>query len=290
MQTIKNDELRVRVSPVGAEIQSVECLKSGRECLWQGDAAWWSGRSPILFPACGGLWDGTYRHQGTARPMTKHGFVRRATWQLTASGDDFVTYAYTGTVGNYETFPFAFRLVVTYRLEGHTLTATYRVENHGGAPLPFQLGSHPALALPGWDEANDVDGYLRLEGRADYVLRAGTQGCVTEERFAVPRTDDGLVPLSVATFANEALIFPEGQITAATLLDRDRRPFARIESAAPVWLFWSPQGQHTPFVCCEPWYGLCDFQGFAGDVFERPYVQTCPPYDSVELIGWRLEL
>ena len=48
---------------------------------------------------------------------------------------------------------------------------------------------------------------------------------------------------------------------------------ARVESDAPVWLFWSPQGQHSPFVCAEPWYGLCDPIGYEGPVDERPFIQ-----------------
>ncbi|MDY2778499.1 MAG: aldose 1-epimerase family protein, partial [Alloprevotella sp.] len=43
---------------------------------------------------------------------------------------------------------------------------------------------------------------------------------------------------------------------------------------APVWLFWSPQGQHAPFVCAEPWYGLCDPIGYEGDVSGRPYINS----------------
>ena len=89
----------------------------------------------------------------------------------------------------------------------------------------------------------------------------------------MPLTADGLVPLSVATFAHEALIFDRQQIHAATLLDRDRRRVARVESTAPVWLFWSPQGIHTPFVCCEPWYGLCDPIGYDGSFADRAYTQ-----------------
>jgi galactose mutarotase-like enzyme len=31
---------------------------------------------------------------------------------------------------------------------------------------------------------------------------------------------------------------------------------------------------HTPFLCIEPWYGLCDEQGFNGSIQERPYMQA----------------
>ena len=61
MKTISNEYLTVVIDPQGAEMQSLKHTASGREYLWQGDPAYWEGRSPILFPAVGGLWDGTYR-------------------------------------------------------------------------------------------------------------------------------------------------------------------------------------------------------------------------------------
>ena len=51
--TLKNEELTVKISTLGAEIQSIED-KNGVERLWQGDPAIWKGRAPILFPVAGG--------------------------------------------------------------------------------------------------------------------------------------------------------------------------------------------------------------------------------------------
>lgn len=106
------------------------------------------------------------------------------------------------------------------------------------------------------------------------MLRAGEQGCLEPDTFPVPLNADGLVPLTVDTFSHEALIFDNHQVSAATVLTSSGQPVARVESTAPVWLFWSPQGIHTPFVCLEPWYGLCDHQSFCGDITERPYINT----------------
>ena len=40
----------------GGTICSIEDFQ-GIEYLWQGDATYWSGQAPILFPICGGLRD-----------------------------------------------------------------------------------------------------------------------------------------------------------------------------------------------------------------------------------------
>ena len=118
MITIKNDKLSVTVSEIGAEVQSVKDIQTGREYLWQGDAQWWSGRSPLLFPIVGGLWNGTYRLDGKEYKLPKHGFVRRVPWHVANAAADSVQLEFRSTVGTFAEYPFAFCLSVTYSLQG----------------------------------------------------------------------------------------------------------------------------------------------------------------------------
>lgn len=274
MIEISNNQLAVTISPIGAEVHSIKDVNTQCEYLWHGDAHWWSGHSPILFPIVGGLWNGTCRVDGQELHISKHGFVRRAPWRVVCVEADKAVFEFVSTVGTFAIFPYAFRLTATYSLDDRKLRAEFCVENLGGSPFCFQLGGHPAIALPNWDDAQPLDGYLRLEGNPTHVLRAGEQGCLELDTFPVPLNADGLVPLTVDTFSHEALIFDNHQVSAATVLTPSGQPVARVESTAPVWLFWSPQGVHTPFVCLEPWYGLCDHQSFCGDITERPYINT----------------
>lgn len=274
MIEISNNQLAVTISPIGAEVQSIKDVNIQREYLWHGDAQWWSGHSPILFPIVGGLWNGTCRVDGQELHISKHGFVRRAPWRVVSVEAHKAVFEFVSTVGTFAIFPYAFRLTATYSLDDRKLRAEFCVENLGGSSFCFQLGGHPAIALPNWDDAQPLDGYLRLEGNPTHVLRAGEQGCLEPDTFPVPLNADGLVPLTVDTFSHEALIFDNHQVSAATVLTPSGQPVARVESTAPVWLFWSPQGVHTPFVCLEPWYGLCDHQSFCGDITERPYINT----------------
>ena len=274
MIEISNNQLAVTISHIGAEVQSIKDVNTQCEYLWHGDAQWWSGHSPILFPIVGGLWNGTCRVDGQELHISKHGFVRRAPWRVVSVEAHKAVFEFISTVGTFAIFPYAFRLTATYSLDDRKLRAEFCVENLGGSSFCFQLGGHPAIALPNWDDAQPLDGYLRLEGNPTHVLRAGEQGCLEPDTFPVPLNADGLVPLTVDTFSHEALIFDNHQVSAATVLTPSGQPVARVESTAPVWLFWSPQGVHTPFVCLEPWYGLCDHQSFCGDITERPYINT----------------
>ena len=51
---IGNQHLTVDVSSLGAEMQALATI-DGLSWLWKGDAAYWTGRSPILFPIVGSL-------------------------------------------------------------------------------------------------------------------------------------------------------------------------------------------------------------------------------------------
>ena len=86
-----------KVSARGAEIQSLVDLTDGREIIWHGDATYWNGRSPILFPITGGLWNGTCRLDGRSYQIPKHGFVRRRDWQFVEQGEDFIRFAIENT-------------------------------------------------------------------------------------------------------------------------------------------------------------------------------------------------
>ena len=276
--SIRNAFFAAQFSEVGAELQSLRRLSDGRELIWHGDANWWNGRSPILFPITGGLWDGQTRFGDKPFAIGKHGFVRRATWQLEEQSADAIAFRFGWSDETLEHFPYRFNLHARYRLLPNGLKAEFEVENIDAQAFPFQLGGHPAFVFPDFDENASVDGFLKMDSQPPYLLRAGRQGCIETEgeqpkHYPLPLQPDGLVALGVDTFRNEALIAAHS-VGGATLFDRSRRPFLRIESSAPVWLFWAPCGKHCPFVCCEPWFGLPDAEDFSGSFAERRFVQT----------------
>lgn len=300
LHTLLNEHLRVVVAAQGAEMQSLTDVQSGHEYLWHGDAEFWNGRSPLLFPIVGGMWNGVCRIDGREYRIPKHGFVRQRQWTLLRSTPTALTFTLENAPEEAALFPWPYRLEVTYSLDRRTLRSDFRVANLSKtSPMWFQFGGHPALLMPDWRrEGQDVQGYLRFEGRPISMLRASVQGCTEAARVPIPWNDDmetstalarhqpanALVPVCVKTFAHEALIFDDRQVSAVQVLDLQKRLVARVSSSAPAWLVWSPQGKHAPFVCCEPWYGLCDPQDFSGSIQERPYIQQAAP--GATWTGW----
>lgn len=321
MLTISNAHLRASISKQGAEMHQLVLLDTGRSIIWHGDETFWSGHSPILFPIVGSTWNGTIRHEGKEYHLPKHGFVRRRDWRVVEQKDDSVTLAIENQPEDLAVFPWPFRLEVTYSLHHRTLHVDFDVTNlSSSSTMWFQLGGHPSIVLPaplrpdGVHVAQEVNpfslvpsptsvdskpvGYLRLEGTPHGLLRASTQGCTEAARYPIPWSNDAatsralasnyhfnaLVPLTIDTFANEALIFDQHQVTAIHVLDAKEHRIARVASSAPAWLVWAPQGKPSPFICCEPWYGLPDRQGFLGDWQDRPHVQHASPGSTWH--GW----
>ena len=92
--TLKNEELTVKISTLGAEIQFIED-KNGVERLWQGDPAIWKGRAPILFPVAGGFKDDGYELDGQWYGMPKHGFAKTEEWAVESADEEEATFLLT---------------------------------------------------------------------------------------------------------------------------------------------------------------------------------------------------
>ena len=92
MELIKNDQLTLEISSLGAELQSIKDA-NGNEYLWDGDEQYWNRHSPILFPIVCGVWNDTYRIDGTEYHLSRHGFARDTEFQLVGKTADRLTFA-----------------------------------------------------------------------------------------------------------------------------------------------------------------------------------------------------
>lgn len=280
--TLENDKLCVCISDVGAELQSLRSKASDTEYLWQGDAAYWGERSPVLFPICGRLTEGRYTYGGKTYEMSLHGFVRGERFVAEEVGDTSLTLAFAPTAAHAAAYPFSYRFRIRYTLCGAVLRWSFLVDNTGEEVLPFSFGAHPGFRVP------------QREGEAfsDYqiVFEAGVQpkqvvisptGHPTGEVLPYALTD-GAIALTHELFDGAGL-FLSDMGEAVTLRSRTRRGGVRVSYSGMTHLgLWKRDHTDAPFVCIEPWHGLPTAEGVTDDFATKPYMVRLGASESYE--------
>jgi galactose mutarotase-like enzyme len=263
---IANADLRVDVSSLGAEMQTLT-TSDNRSWLWNGDAAWWTGRSPILFPMVGMAPGNTVTIEGKAYKMEQHGFARRSVFALVSSNETMCRHELLASEATRQLFPFDFRLAVTHALNGWRLTVSAEVENLNDRPMPFGLGFHPAFRwpLPG---AEDKAHSIILDNGAEPALVRPANGLIDPEKLISP-FEAGKLHLNKTMFDDGAMIFPEGAGTALSYA-ADGGPSLRFTfENLPNLALWQKPG--APYICIEPWHGTAAEVGGSDDLAARPY-------------------
>lgn len=267
--TIDSGILRATISATGAELQSLDW--QGKPLLWNGDARFWTGRSPVLFPIVGRAIDDLIAVNGREAVMKPHGFARRSEFTLTEACPTSCTYTLTASEATRAVYPFEFRLDLTHGLSGNKLTVRATVANEDKAPMPFGFGFHPAFLWP----LPEAEGPHRivLDNRAEPAMARLEGGALNEKRLPSP-FKDGALTLDPAQFVEDAMIFPEGAGDGLTYgAETGPKLHFRFENL-PNLALWQKPG--APYICVEPWHGMAALHGAGPEISARPYSQTLP--------------
>ncbi len=257
MYILENDQLKVKISSLGAELQSILRLEDGTEYLWQGDAAYWARRASNLFPICGRLAGGGYRYGGKTYEMGAHGFARGMEWSVLHQKADSLTLQLLPNEDTLAQYPFSFALEMTYTLEENRLAVTTIVHNEGEAMMPFALGGHPGFNVPLMAGESFTDYSLGFdEPCAPTWLDTTPDACLfTGKTKEFPLVEQRWLPLSHDLFDGDA-IFLKGMAPGVTLHSRvGNRSVHLSYPDAPYLGIWHTPKSEAPFVCIEPWVG-----------------------------------
>ena len=143
---IENDVLRVEVSRMGGELQSI--VKDGGEYLWQGDPEYWDQKAPNLFPYIARLTEGKYTLNGKEYYLPIHGFIASTELVREEQSKERIVFRLDADEKTGECYPYDFTYRIIYELDEDMLNITYQVENHGEETMYFGIGGHPGFAVP----------------------------------------------------------------------------------------------------------------------------------------------
>ncbi len=254
---IENEYLKVTVTTWGAQVKSVVRKSDNVEHMWQADKSVWGYHAPILFPYTGRVKDGMAEIKGqTFENMPPHGFARISQHTLVRASNTQVVLELTDSEATRAMWPYAFRLLSTFTLEGDTLHHKLTVENRDEDQMAFGIGYHPAFAIPFDNQHVATDYELRFNvPQSPLCLNTAPTGLYQGNTFYLHQNSD-TIAIDEHLFENDSYCMTGLNAKTLGVYEKGtgRGVVCSIEGF-PYTLLWSQPGM-PKFVCIEPWQSL----------------------------------
>lgn len=267
---IENADLRVAIKADGAELDSIRHKHKDHdlEYLWQGDAAFWGKKSPILFPIVGGLKENCFSYEGKTYHLPRHGFARDKTFTVEQQAADKATFLLTSDEETLKNYPFSFELRVHYALKDNALSVTYAVKNTGDGPLYFSVGGHPAFNVPLVAETDYTDYRIELNAAETVGRYPLSKNGLLELKPNPFLKNSHEIPLNPSLFYEDAVVFKHLTATQMAIIsDKTPHGLRMTFENFPYFGIWA--AKNAPFVCLEPWCGIADSVNTSQELTEK---------------------
>lgn len=258
--TISNSTLIASIKHAGAELFSLK--NQNKEYIWEGNPDFWGKHSPVLFPIVGTLKNNRYTVNSQEYHLPRHGFARDMEFLLTNKTENSATFSLSSSPETLTKYPFEFELQLIYTLRENSLDIEYKVINQSKTKMPFSIGAHPAIALPG----NFEDYSLKFE-KKEVLQFSLLENDLVSYKTKILETTENSVPLNYKLFENDALVFKTLDSNSLTISENSK-PYIKVDfENFPSLGIWTKE--QAPFVCIEPWFGYSDTPENSGDLFEK---------------------
>ncbi|KRD58092.1 aldose epimerase [Flavobacterium sp. Root935] len=264
--TISNSILSASIKHSGAELFSIKDNQNN-EYIWEGNPDFWGKHSPVLFPIVGTLKNNSYKINDKEYHLPRHGFARDMEFELIDKSENRAVFSLQSSTETLTKYPFEFELQLIYTLNESSLTLEYKVINKGDTTMPFSIGAHPAIALPGNFDDYALE-FEKEEALKYYIL----ENDLISSQTKILETTHNIVPLNYELFKNDALIFKTLESKSLIIL-KDSKPYVKVAyNDFPSLGIWTKE--NAPFICIEPWLGYSDTDENSGDLYEKEGILT----------------
>ena len=275
---LENDILKVKISSIGAELQSIRRLEDDTEYLWQGDATYWANRATNLFPFCGRNIDGKYTYAGETYEVPIHGFAKLQEFTVVHQKADGITFRLTENEETLAMYPFRFVLEYTYTLVGETLNETVTVRNADEKELIFAIGGHPGFNLP-LNPGDTFEDYTVEFDDPCAARRLSLSSTCFYLNDSVPfALEEGRrIPLRHELFDDDAIFLRD--VSKGVTLSSPNGP-RKVHLSYPDMPFvglWHKPHTEAPYVCIEPWRGVPALDGAVNALEDKPEMERLAP-------------
>ncbi|MBP3683962.1 MAG: aldose 1-epimerase family protein [Oscillospiraceae bacterium] len=278
--TIENEYLKLTVTTWGAQVKSVVRKCDNVEHIWQADKSVWGYHAPILFPHAGKVVGGKIIAKGKEFVSSQHGFARLMEHDFVEQSRDTIVLELCSSEETLKTFPYEFRLVSTFTLEGDTLHHTLTVENLDEEELPFGIGYHPAFTVPFDDKHVATDYELRFSEMESPICINNLPHGLMHGNIYYLGSNIQSIPIDERLFANDShcMVGLKSQTLGLYEKDTGRGVVCNI-SEFPYTLIWSKPGM-PKFVCIEPWHSLPSPENGTSYWNEKPAAAILAPNEA----------
>ncbi len=273
--TLKCGNSSAKIISKGAELKSY--IANGKELMWCADEKYWGKTSPFLFPMIGNLRNGKTIINGKEYAISKHGFARDNEFRVENTSENSAVFSFESNDETLKSFPFDFKVLITYTLTENNLEIAYSVENKSNSDMPYCIGAHPAFACD-----KPFDSY-KLVFSENETVNSPVMNLETRmwgDNNRINRLlDSNEFKLEYSLFDNDCVYFDSIKSKSCSLFSGNEGVKVSWEGFETLGV-WTPDHKNAPFVCIEPWCSCDDYDTDSGIFSEKRGIQISEPGET----------
>ena len=269
-----------KVSTKGGEL--ISFINDGVEFVWIGNAEYWSGQAPVLFPTVGSLINRETEINGITYKMKKHGFAKINEFELINLTKDSVIFSLKSNEETKTVYPFDFELRIIHTIFVDGFKTEYQVVNNDKGEILFGIGGHAGFNCPLFKNTQFADYIIEFEkaenGPIYYTRTDDCDGIIhREDRFIELEGKDEL-KLDYSLFDKDVIVIDNIKSNTIKLLcNKNNKGLEFKMNGFNSIGLWTPPFKKAPFICLEPWTVNPDFSDNTGKFSEKPNITKLSP-------------
>ncbi|QIL51177.1 aldose 1-epimerase family protein [Weissella coleopterorum] len=272
MLVIENNDLKVEINQLGAEITHIWNKKENFDYIWNGDI--WPKHAPVLFPSIGRSAEDQYSYDGKIYNMPQHGFAQEQMFTVDNKSSEVLILELTDNDETQKLFPFKFSLKIEFRLNKNQLFINFKISNLDKKEFSYSIGAHPALNVPINGLGSFSDYQLSFEPVVEelkqFEIIKTPNPYRTGNLIPVSAYSDGVINLNYDMFEAGLVILENKDLDKIILHSGVTKHQIEINIKDFRYLcLWTKEGANAEFLCIEPFQGLPDIDRHVSDLLNK---------------------
>ena len=267
---LNNGNICAIVDTLGGELISYK--NNNKEYIWSGDAEYWTGHAPVLFPIVGVLRNDKVTIEGGEYSMARHGFARKSEFTLAECTDSKAVFELVYNEETLKQYPYKFKLIVTHEICEIGFKTDYKVINLDDKPIMFGIGGHAGFAV------DSIENYKLIFDQPEtcqlyYTDKSGVMSDILILEKGLNNTTE--IDLHYVDFDVDVIIADKLKSRKVKLVRKTDGSGIEFDyTGFEVLGVWTPPGKRSPFICLEPWNGMPASDVDDGLFEHKPYIIT----------------